>query len=447
MINRRRVVAGSTASAAALAVMTSQAIAQHLQTVSYQPSAPNPASDWTDAVLYAVKKVNIAPPEASRYLAIAHMAGFAAMNGIVGRYEDSLGVGRGPIGADAFVAFHVAAEAALDLTMPGSFGGLKRNKLRAVPSSTAKSAAIKWGTHVGKKIGAQRASDGAESIKNTPRYDVYGAGDDPMKWALTSGETNPIPILPGWGRVAPFGVHRIKSHRADPFPHPSSEAFWGDVKLIKAVGGTHSTLRRPDHEHLAHFWEDGPHSVTPPGHFLQIARQLFEGRLDAVDFARAMALTSMALADAGLSAWDSKYAYDILRPETAIRGRMTQIAGYSQHQVKVDPQWSAIIPNPRFPAYVSGHSTFGAAGARMMQLINGSDRARLALRSPDDHLQPRHHQGKTRYFSSIWETAVENGLSRIYGGVHWTFDHDGGMTSGKSIADEIFSRHFRPVGY
>jgi len=448
LLNRRNVLSGAVALSVGAVALGQTSTAQVLHKASFGQPADNPAKDWTDAILYAIKKVNIAPPEAARYLAIGHMAGFAAMNGIVGRYSDSMGVGQGPTWGDPIVAFHVAAETALDLTMPGSFGGLKRNKLRRIPGSEAKSQAEKWGHHVGTLIGQARRHDGAEAIKNRPHYDTRVPAGNPMKWVKTSDDTNPIPILPGWGKVTPLGVRSIEAHRAPAFPDSRSLAFWNDVKLLQALGGETSGLRNHDQAHIAHFWEDGPHSVTPPGHFMKIAQHVLEPKMDPIDYARALCLVAMSVADAGLSAWDSKYAFDILRPETVLRGRMHSIPGYAGHKsLQADPNWTALIPNPRFPAYVSGHSTFGAAGARMTQLLNGGDQVRLALTSPEDRLLPAKHQGKTRYFNSIWDTAVENGLSRIYGGVHWTFDHDAGMDSGKGVADEIFRTHFLPRAY
>ena len=447
MIKRRAVLAGALAAGASGLSLSKLASAQLLQPASFIHLQDDPASDWLDAILLAVREANIAPPEAARFLAIGHVAGFAAMNGILGRYSDSMGVGHGPAYGDPFVAFHSAANTALSLTMPGSFAGLENRKLARVPSSESKTQGMNWGQHVGHIIGTARQHDGARAVRSMPRYDARVPADFPLKWTPTSDNTNPIPILPGWGEVAPFGVQSIQAHRTSAFPDTREARFWEDVRLIGALGHEHSTIRTTDQAHIAHFWEDGPHSVTPPGHFMKIAQTVLKDRMDEVDLARAMALVAMAVADAGFSAWDSKYAYDILRPETVLRERMVRLPGFEGQNLRPDPAWKSAIPNPRFPAYVSGHSTFGAAGARMTQLLARTDRVAFRLSSPDDHLLPTNHQGKSRAFTSIWDTAVENGLSRLYGGVHWSFDHFAGMESGLGIADEIHRRHFLPRAY
>ena len=75
----------------------------------------------------------------------------------------------------------------------------------------------------------------------------------------------------------------------------------------------------------------------------------------------------------------------------------------------------------------------------------GTDRVKFKLRPVDLAWWPDQLIGTERHYTSVWETAVENGLSRIWGGVHWTFDHDQAMSAGGRIADEIFENHFLPV--
>ncbi len=99
--------------------------------------------------------------------------------------------------------------------------------------------------------------------------------------------------------------------------------------MVKELGASDSSNRTPDQSQIAFFWEDGPWGVTPPGHFLIIAMQLYQhSRMSLVDQARAMALTSMAMADAAIATWNSKFTYDIIRPETAIRYRAAKISQF-----------------------------------------------------------------------------------------------------------------------
>jgi len=461
-IDRRSVLQGSAAAVGgsiATAALAPHAHAQYFgKSYIEETVAPENMDDvlrWTDTMLLAVRDHGLAPPEASRVFGIGMMAGFVAMNGIGGRYNDSMGFGRGPENGDMLAAYHVATEIALTTAMQRSFRGFRNRMLNKIPNGEAKTLGMRWGKHVGQKIAARRARDGSESTKAPYYRDVMQKRNHVLAWEPTlpvyeSGigpRIDPFirPLLPSWGMVDPIGVQDIKKFRAERFPDPRSNVFWDDVKLIQELGGTKSQNRTDDEAHIAFFWEDGPRGATPGGHFIIIGAQLLQGRVDTYDMSRAMALMGMASGDAGISAWDSKYTYDIVRPETVIRRRAYTIPGYKESGMDMDASWSSLILTPPFPAYTSGHSTFGAAGARMIQHLMGTDRVKFKLRPVDLAWWPDQLIGTERHYTSVWETAVENGLSRIWGGVHWTFDHDQAMSAGGRIADEIFENHFLPV--
>ena len=209
--------------------------------------------------------------------------------------------------------------------------------------------------------------------------------------------------------------------------------FAEDFDLVRRMGGKDSTARTADQSEIALFWEDGPWGITPPGHFLYIGLQILQDRgLDFLDLARSFALLGATQADASINAWDNKYHHDIIRPETAICFRCPQF-GSSDDRIVPDAGWRSYIPTPNFPAYTSGHSTFGAAGAEMLRLLIGTDEVSFGHESPDQVLWPS-ITGRYRHFTSLSQAAEENGLSRIYGGVHWRFDHDEGMSAGRAIA-------------
>ena len=153
-----------------------------------------------------------------------------------------------------------------------------------------------------------------------------------------------------------------------------------------------------------------------------IAIQILQDRgLSFIELARAFALIGMTQCDASISAWDNKYHHDVLRPETAIRARAPRF-GNPDSRVVRQPGWSSYIPTPEFPSFTSGHSTFGAAAAEMIALIHGSDDISFSGGSPDEVLWPK-LRGVTRHWKSLTHMAEENGLSRIYGGVHWEIDN------------------------
>jgi len=135
---------------------------------------------------------------------------------------------------------------------------------------------------------------------------------------------------------------------------------------------------------------------------------------------------SMAQADAAIVTWDSKYHYDILRPETALR----------------NANWQPLIPSPAFPAYVSGHSMFSGASAQMLARVLGTDRVAFSGSSPDPQLWPNQLRGVRRSWTSLSQAAAENGASREVGGVHWESDNTEGLRVGAQIANAVFNRAF-----
>ena len=160
-----------------------------------------------------------------------------------------------------------------------------------------------------------------------------------------------------------------------------------------------------------------------------------------MEMARSFALIGMTQCDASISAWDSKYNYDILRPESSIRQRANKF-GNSDSRVAIQSNWRSYIPTPEFPSYTSGHSTFGAAGAELIALLRGSDKISFSGQSPDLVIWPQ-LRGITRHWTSLSQTADENGLSRLYGGVHWELDHTQAMNAGRSIAKQAFNNFFQ----
>ena len=50
-----------------------------------------------------------------------------------------------------------------------------------------------------------------------------------------------------------------------------------------------------------------------------------------------------------------------------------------------------------------------------------------------------------RTFSSFSEAEEENGQSRIYLGIHWTFDKTEGIAQGRKVAQAVFAKAFTPT--
>ncbi|HEX6201476.1 MAG TPA: vanadium-dependent haloperoxidase, partial [Thermoanaerobaculia bacterium] len=199
-------------------------------------------------------------------------------------------------------------------------------------------------------------------------------------------------------------------------------------------GSVDSTERTADQSEIARFWDDGAGTNTPPGHWNEILQTLSEQHgLTLIENARLFALQGMVVADAAICAWENKYRYHHWRPITGIRGA----ADDGNPATEPDPAWTNYIGTPPFPAYTSGHSTFSGSSARLAALFFGSDAQTFSVESDGDPA--------TRQYTSLRAAAEEAGQSRIYGGIHWQYDNQEGLSSGRKIAEQAFFSFLRPT--
>jgi hypothetical protein len=176
----------------------------------------------------------------------------------------------------------------------------------------------------------------------------------------------------------------------------------------------------PEQEAIARFWSDEPGlSATPAGHWISIVTQLVR----ALDVplsraAEAYAKVGIAVADAFVSCWRTKYQYNVLRPVTYVR-RL------------IDPAWTTLLVTPPFPEYTSGHSVQSAAAARVLTDLFGpvsfTDRTHAPRGLP------------ARSFDSFLDAAREAAISRLYGGIHFRDGIERGVEQGLCIGKQVRS--------
>src|SRR5438128_2215273 len=195
-------------------------------------------------------------------------------------------------------------------------------------------------------------------------------------------------------------------------------------------------------------YDGTPGLGTPPRLYNQIVVQIADQMgSNAVELARLLALVNTALADAGIACWESKYLYAFWRPITAIRAA-------------VDPNWTPLGapasnsggPNftPPFPAYTSGHATFGGSVFEILRNFYGTDRIAFSFVSDEFNGVTRDNRGNvrprlSRRFSSLSQAEEENGQSRIYLGIHWAFDKTEGIAHGRTVGNYVFDNAFQPL--
>jgi hypothetical protein len=217
------------------------------------------------------------------------------------------------------------------------------------------------------------------------------------------------------------------------------------------------------------FWAyDGTPSLCAPPRLynqitVKIADQMGTSR-DVTELGRLFALINVAMADAGIAVWESKYFYQYWRPVTGIResdpGTGPTGAGDGNPDTMGDPNYTPLGapasnltgPNftPPFPSYPSGHAGFGGALFETLRKFYRTDRIEFSFMSDEFNGVTRDNGGNVRpvivrNFCNLSEAEEENGQSRIYLGIHWAFDKTEGIAQGRRVADYVFANAFTPA--
>jgi hypothetical protein len=271
---------------------------------------------------------------------------------------------------------------------------------------------------------------------------------DPNRWqplAQPNGEPQTF-LAPHWGRVVPFALtsaDQIMPPKPAPYPSPRYER---QVREVVEFSAGLTDVQKV----IAWYWADGPSTETPPGHWNLFARWVSErdGHGIDQDIQLFFALGN-ALLDASIAVWDCKTAFDYVRPISAIHylyggTRIEAWAGPYQGTQLIDGStWEPYIPTPPFAEYVSGHSTFSAAAARVLTLFTGSKRFGLAVTIParSSPVEPGAVPASdvTLAWSTFDAAADEAGLSRRFGGIHFSDADVRGRHMGKKIGEKTWA--------
>ena len=414
----------------------------------------------------------LGPGRSSRALAIVHIAVFDSMNAIVGGCESytRLAPVRGLTSVEAAIA-QAAHDtlAALFPSQAAAFAALLAADLAKIPNSRAKTKGIEVGHSAALAILALRSNDGSQHAEL--RMDVdFIPSNQPGKWRQDPISLVPLALGAHWGEVDPFVMKAATQFRAPPPPPMDSAAYTRAFNEVKRLGGdglTTPTERTAEQTTIGIYWAyDGtPSLCAPPRLYNQIAVQIAEQMgSNSIELTRLLALVNVAMADAGVAIWESKYFYQFWRPVTGIReadtGSGPTGAGDGNAATAGDASFSPLGapasnlngPNftPPFPAYPSGHAGFGGALFQVLRKFYRTDRIPFRFVSDEFNGVTRDNAGNARAlvprsFSSLSEAEEENGQSRIYLGIHWEFDKSAGITQGRRIADYVVQNAFTPA--
>lgn len=357
------------------------------------------------------------PMAQSRTFAILHASIHDALNAIDRRYASyAPGLPAAPqASADAAVA--AAAREVLVKLLPEQAALVETaygRALTAVRDGPAKTAGLATGQAAALAAMNRRQGDGAD-VAAQPAY-VPGSGAGEYRF------TAPFDFAaqPGWGRVQPFVID-LRQHALDGPQALTGAAYARDLAYVREIGHVASKTRTPEQSEIAKFWyEDSPLGWN------RIANSVVRERgLDPWEAARAFALVHFAMADGFIAGFDAKYQHRFWRPVTAIHAAATDGNALTQ----ADPAWQPLLVTPPVPDYPSTHTVLGWAAAEVLIELFG-DKLRYSMTSLT-------LPGVTRHYRGFSQAADENGLSRLYGGIHFRHAVKEGRRQGRSVGQAV----------
>lgn len=411
---------------------------------------------------------NAGPTKTSRALAIIHLAAHDAYAKVTGQLNPQLGILPNPpggIGNDE--AMGTAA-----LLGAGIFAAeqLYPDFVQFISTETAQltigvnSEALNYGKQVADAWIDFRNNDGSSS----PDMD--------SNFSLEPGRHRPDPLNPmqmtlgrTWGQVKPFVLSSVPSDAPLPLPPTLESPDYADAFNQVIQDGKNDIIERePCKGVIGIFWGyDGANKIgVPPRLYNQVVREINEFKALSHDQQiKLLTAINVAMADAGIAAWYWKYEYDFWRPVVGIREADADWGptgkGDGNSSTTGNPFWLPLgapksnpFPapifggsgsnfTPNFPAYPSGHATFGSACFEVAAALLGKTPEEVTVKFVSDEFNRKttDNTGATRprYAPTFTlRRAIEdNNISRIYLGVHWIFDATGGEVVGKAIADKV----------
>lgn len=293
-------------------------------------------------------------------------------------------------------------------------------------TDTVINASIKVAQYVAQQIIAYSKTDNYNKLSVYVRY-TPKKGDS--AW-------NPTPpaymeaIEPHWQIVRPLVLDSSSEfipQRPIPFSKDTASVFH---KLAVEVYTSSKKLTKEQAD-IANFWDCNPFNlvtsghmmigfkkISPGGHWVNIAGIAAEkARLNFDKTIMLHTTVSIALMDAFISCWDEKYRSNRIRPETYINRY-------------IDHDWQPVLQTPPFPENTSGHSVISAAAAEVLTYFLGdnfsyTDDTEMMFEIP------------ARKFASFRKAAIEAGISRFYGGIHFMDSINNGLTEGRQVGQKV----------
>ncbi len=349
--------------------------------------------------------------------AMMHVAMFEAINSIAGKYTPftvriTARPGSSMDAAAATAAHDILVKLCAD--QKSAWDSALKSQLALIKDSVSRENGASVGRQAAAAILAVRATSKAE-------------GKDPFMSSATAGVYVPTIRQVGmiWARQAPWVMKKYDEVRPPAPPALKSATWLRDYNEIRNLGSKAGKVRSAEQSDIGLFWASRDVRL--------VLRQLIglPGR-SLVDDARFLALAEMAWADSYVAMMDGKYAYNLWRPVTAIRGAAMD----GNDSTSADPAWEPMVSTPWHPEYPCGHCLSAAAVGTVIDQEFGKKMPSIVVDQEKSML--RRYETAKEYIDEVAE-------ARIMAGVHYRFSTNAGKAMGVSIGKLAFEKYFKPV--
>src|SRR5262245_7901698 len=384
-------------------------------------------TDWHEHMLVALSKGGGNSQIRSRNAAMVSAAVFDAVNGIERRYAPIHVAAAAPRGASKRAAAVQAAYAVLLSRFPAQADELNAKRAASLAAigdeGESMRRGVEWGQTVADAILLWRSTDGF-----TPTPPPYFGGNEPGKWRPTppAGASGAVPQF---ATMRPWGILSPDQFRPAGPPALGSEQYLADYNEVRLMGRDTSPLRTDDGTDACRFWE----SAGPTAFWDRVALDLLANvDTELSENARLLATLNLAIADAIIACWDSKYTYEFWRPVTAIR-----LADADGDGNPDDPTWTPLMATPAHPEYTSGHSSASSAAVTVLADYFGDDTPFL--------LESSAAPGWVRFYPSFSAAIDEIADARVFAGFHFRTACRDGTILGRDVAAFILENRMQRI--
>jgi PAP2 superfamily protein len=391
--------------------------------------SPNLVVEWNKTLLVILRTPGTQPANLhpTRSYALLHAAIYDAVNAIDTGHapykialpsvaaQASEEAAAATAGHDVLLALYPAFQSQLDAQL--------QQELAEVSDGKSKNDGISIGSFVAAHLLALRAGDGRNATLSP-----YVPNGQPGNYQLTPPNLAPAQFTQ-WSKTVPWALSAADQFRPGPPPALTSDKYTTDFNEVKSIGFIDSTTRSDEQTQIAKFWNGAIQNYW--NEITQTA--VLARQLKLADSARVFALVNLGVADGVIAFYDAKYVYQLWRPVTAVR----EAGDDGNANTDADPNWLPLntktAPDPSYPG---AHSTVSYTAAQILRSVFG-DQFDFAVTS---EVLP----GVERDFHSFSAAAEEAGVSRIYAGQHFRFDHEAGRDLGSKVGNQVFTTVLLP---